>query len=215
MPDFVNIASPHGNVMFNFDRDPTQELTTFALGYKQAASRLAAEFSQHGYEDYAAYPILYLYRHSLELYLKALVYRGAKLMGLIGKVQPNVPGLFQRHDLARLLPAVRSVFNAMHWDINDPTSVLASFDEFEQFVRKVDSIDAGSYAFRYPMNRKFQANLPPHFTVNVVTFANIMDWLLDYLEGAADLIEDKWDATAQSADELRQYLAEDGGYASQ
>jgi hypothetical protein len=91
--------------------------------------------------------------------------------------------------------------------MNSPGSCFASLDEFEQFVRKVDSIDAGSYAFRYPMNQRCRANLPAHFTINVVWFAEIMDQLLDYLEGATDLIEDAWDAAAQSGDELRDYLA--------
>jgi hypothetical protein len=211
MRAFVNIASPHGNVVFNFDRDPIRDLPAFALGYRQAANRLAREFADsRGYADYEGYPILYLYRHSLELYLKAIVYRGAMLMRLIGEGQPVVQGLFQRHDLTRLLPAVRAVFKAMHWNFDFEGSEFASFDEFEDFIRTIDSIDPRSYAFRYPMNPSGQAHLPHHFTVNVVAFSRIMDVLLGYLEGAAALIEDNWDTAAQSAYELQQYLAGEG-----
>lgn len=210
MRAFINTSNP-GNVVFNFTKDPIKDLTAFALGYRGAADRLATEFSRSAPRpDYEGYPILYLYRHSLELYLKAIVYRSAGLMGLMGKGRPDVPRLFNSHKLSRLIPPVRAVFNAMQWNFEFEGSEFASFDEFERFIATIDSIDADSFAFRYPVNRRHQAILPHHYVINVVSFAEIMDSLLGYLEGAAHLIEENFQAATEASYELQQYLASEG-----
>jgi hypothetical protein len=208
MKPFANIASPTGNVVFNFTGDLIRDLGAFALGYRRAARMLAAPFRGDAYADYDGYPVLYLYRHSLELYMKMVVYRGAMLMGLIGKQYPDVPGLFSNHGLGRLLPAVRSIFKAMRWDFKD--TAVGTFDEFEKIVRAVDQIDPGSYAFRYPMNPAGKAHLPHHFTMNVANFGEAMDALLGYLEGAADLLDETLQLEAEARYEVHQLLAEEG-----
>ena len=208
MKPFVNIASSTGNVVFNFTGDLIRDLGAFALGYREAARVLAAPFRGDAYADYDGYPVLYLYRHALELYMKIVVYRGAMLMGLIGKQCPDVPGLFSNHNLRRLLPAVRSIFRAMRWDFKQ--TEIGTFDEFETIVREIDQIDPGSYAFRYPMNRAGDAHLPHHFTMNVANFGDTMDALLGYLEGAADLLDDNFQSEAEARYEVQQLLAEEG-----
>ncbi|HET9178638.1 MAG TPA: hypothetical protein VFQ24_09825 [Terriglobia bacterium] len=207
MRDFINISNP-GNVVFNFTDDPLRDLTAYALGYREAAKHLVIEFSKSAPRpDYEGYPILYLYRHSLELYLKAVVYRSAKLMGLLGKKKPDVARLFKSHKLPPLVPAVRAVFDAMKWGFEFEGSEFATFDEFAQFIESLDSIDSDSYAFRYPVNSGGRATLPKHYVINVISFAKIMDALLDYLEGAADLIEENFRLAAEATYEVQQYLA--------
>ena len=215
MLDFVNIPSPRGNVVFNFNHDPIGDLTAFALGYREAANRLAKEFMRSARTpDYAGYPILYLYRHSLELYLKAIVYRGARIMGLLGKTQPEVSKLFKHHGLLTLILPVRAIFHAMQWNFALEESELASFTEFEHFVRRLDSIDSGSYSFRYPIDPGGQAVLQHHLTINIPNFAKIMDPLLGLLEGAAIMLDESFDIAAEAAHEVQLYLAEanEGGW---
>jgi hypothetical protein len=72
--------------------------------------------SAPGYRDYDGYPIFYLYRHSLELHLKAIVYRGAQLLGLISDEQIDTRSLLTRHELTRLLPTIQAIFKRMAWD---------------------------------------------------------------------------------------------------
>jgi hypothetical protein len=198
----------HGNVVFNFRKNAIGDLTAFALGYREAARTLAAGFSGDAYADYEGYPVLYLYRHSLELYLKAVVYRGAMLMGLIAEDYPEVPGLFKRHDFGHLLPAVRAIFKAMKWDFDG--TLIGSFGEFEKLIQTLDSVDKGSYAFRYPINPAGEAHLPHHFVINIPNFAETMDALLGYLEGAADLLHDNFQTAAEAAYEVEKFLAEEG-----
>jgi len=50
-----------------------------------------------------------LYRHSLELYLKAVVYKGAALLGLTGASEIDTRKLFTGHELTRFLGHVRAI----------------------------------------------------------------------------------------------------------
>jgi hypothetical protein len=171
---FFNAANIHGNVVFNFTRGPINDLSEFALGYREAAHVLAEKMAAaHGYADYDGYPILFMYRRALELSLKAIVYRGVKLAGLISEEHIDVKELFARHDLSRLLPAIKSIFEQMGSDFEG--SGLESYEDFASLIRSIDSIDSGSYTFRYPIDRTGEANLPNHCVVNVLEFAQGMD----------------------------------------
>jgi len=58
----------HGSVVFNFQHRPVGDLSAFAHGYHDAAKRLVAEMQRaSGYRDFDGYPILFLYRHALDL----------------------------------------------------------------------------------------------------------------------------------------------------
>ena len=94
MQPFLGSSDGHGNVVFNFQGSPVGDLSAFAHGYHEAAKVLAERLhAAAGYADYEGYPILFLYRHALELYLKAVVYRGAMLLHLVSEATaPAVRG---------------------------------------------------------------------------------------------------------------------------
>jgi hypothetical protein len=132
--------------------------------------------------------------------LKAVVYRGAKLLKLITQESVNTDHLFRRHDLVRWLPAIQAISKQMKWNFDG--SGLASYGDFASFIHQLDSIDAGSYAFRYPIKPNGEAQLPHHFVVNVVLFADQMDRLLQLLDGAAAQIDEHWGAEVEARREL-------------
>jgi len=108
MRRFTN-ANSDSNVVFNFRHNAVGDLVAFAVGYRRAAGSLITRFAKHRYSpDYDGYPILYLYRHALELYLKAVVHRGTRLMRINAERPPDADKLFERHDLGRLLTAILS-----------------------------------------------------------------------------------------------------------
>jgi hypothetical protein len=196
-----NAPHEHGNVVLNLRGRPIEDLQAFAFGYAKAAHTLATQLiAAPGYGDYEGYPILFLYRHSLELYLKAMVYRGAKLLRLVSQETVNTDKLFGNHNLARLLPAVRAISKQMKWTFKG--AGLDSYEEFGAIVQKLDSVDPGSYTFRYPINKSGQANMPHHFVVNVPLFAEQMDSLLQFLDGAVCQIDDRWQVEAETRYEL-------------
>lgn len=199
----------HGNIVFNFHPRPIRDLTAFAVGYREAGRFLAGRMARaNGYADYDGYPVLYLYRHALELYLKAIVYHGAALLRLVSEERVDTERLFERHDLSRLLAPVSAIFDEMGWTFEG--SGFESYGDFALFVRDLDGIDRGSYAFRYPVNRRGEALLPQHFVINVVEFSDHMETLLRFLEGAEIGIDENWQAQAEASHELRQLAAEWG-----
>ena len=71
----------YGNAVVNWAGQPEGELIAYAASFRAAAMNLVAFREQRGIGsiDHAALPILFLYRHSFELYLKTIIYRAAIL----------------------------------------------------------------------------------------------------------------------------------------
>lgn len=208
MHRFLDTPLGHGNIVFNFQGNAVDDLRAFAKGYHQAGRVLAKKLAAApGYADYEGYPILFLYRHALELYLKTVVYRGAMLLRLISEQNIDTGRLFTRHELVLLLPHVRAIWKVQNWGFEG--TELTSFDDFEELIRSLDQVDPQSYSFRYPINRTGEAQLPPHFVVNVVSFANRMDDLLYVLEGATIGLTEEFQLEAEARYELLHYFEND------
>jgi len=197
------------DVVFNFRCRAIDDLSAFAAGYHEAGKTLISKMeSAPGYRDYEGYPILFLYRHALELYLKAIVYRGAQLLGLISDEKPNTEKLLTNHKLIRLLPTIEAIFRAVEWKWDFEVSGLKSFDDFADLIREIEKIDPQSYCFRYPVNTTGEAALSKHFVVNVVNFGKKMDSVLDLLSGAVTGLQERWDDTAEVMYLLQEVLKE-------
>ena len=159
---FFKAKHGHGNVRFNLiERDPIDELSIYALGYHIAGKTLVEKLeSNRGYGDYEAYPIFFLYRHSLELYLKAIVYRGARLLGMISNDTIDTNKLLTKHGLSMWLPAIKAIFKRLEWEKDFGIPSIRKFEDFANLVNGIEKIDPLSYNFRYPVNTKGEAALP-------------------------------------------------------
>jgi hypothetical protein len=209
MHPFFTSNFPHGNVVFNFNGGAVNDLSAFAAGYHEAGKTLISNIeAAQGYRDYDGYPILFLYRHALELYLKAIVYRGAQLLGLISDEKVRTEKLLTSHKLTRLLPTIEAIFKAVGWEWDFEVSGLKSFGDFADLIKEIEKIDPQSYCFRYPVNTTSEAALPKHFIVNVVNFGKKMDSLLDLLSGAMTGLEEHWDNTAEVMYLLQEVMKE-------
>jgi hypothetical protein len=137
--------------------------------------------------DEHALPILFLYRHSFELYLKALVYRAALVSIAEEELALAIPKLWREHSLVRLLemsgPLLQSKYVHM-WD-----------DELEEKIAHVaaelDEVDAGSYAFRYPVTSSGQSALPTNFQTNIFVYSEILENVMDDLSELCRFLEGK------------------------
>jgi hypothetical protein len=199
----------HGNVVFNFHGNPVNDLAAFAAGYHDGAKVLVANMeAKLGYADYEGYPIFFLYRHALELYLKAIVYRGALLCRLASATVIRVDKLFARHDLARLLPPVKEIFDHVGWNWQVEVPGLESWEGVSKLVRAIDGIDRGSSSFRYPVTSDGSAPLQRHLVLNAIAFGHRMDPLLDILGGAVTGLDDTWDTWAKKAHFLQELINE-------
>jgi hypothetical protein len=212
MQHFFRSSNVHGNVVFNFNRTPIDDLSAFAQGYHNAGKKLADQIAAaRGYPDYDGYPILFLYRHALELYLKAIIYRGAMLLKLVSNTTIDAERLMTKHELTVFLPAIRAIFEAQEWNWEFDVSGLETFDDFCDLVKEIERIDPRSYSFRYPTSKKGTAALEHHFVINVLSFARNMDGVLELLSGAVTGLDESWDKAASIQYFIQELFREERG----
>ena len=73
-------TSDASSFVISFTSDPKGDFGAFAKGYMLAANRLVRLLLEAPrFSDYEAYPVMFLYRHALELSLKHIIYGGAEL----------------------------------------------------------------------------------------------------------------------------------------
>jgi hypothetical protein len=181
-------SSGFGNAVLNVRDKADDEFDFYAQSFHRAARSLAAQMlSKTGYNDLDACPTIFLYRHALELYLKAIVRIGRAILDL-AEYEPSITDQeLTGHNLSRFSPVLKRIFGYVGWGWELNLEGLNSFEDLEKLLHDLDSIDAGSDAFRYPlknMKKKEKASVPHHFVVNVPRFCRQMDELLNLLDGA-------------------------------
>ncbi|MBI3304110.1 MAG: hypothetical protein HYZ72_18765 [Deltaproteobacteria bacterium] len=176
---FYDQHSDASNFVISWTREPRNDFGIFSKGYTRAAERLATLLLEAPrFSDYEAYPVVFLYRHALELSLKHVIYRSVELAAYryiddIGDRLHNV------HDLFRLAKTASA-------------SLTLLFPE-DEFLRKVASIidntcaelselDPDSYAYRYPIDKKGRPSTKKNQRVNLAAFATHMSSLLEDLD---------------------------------
>jgi hypothetical protein len=192
----------HGNVVLNFMGRPEAEFDIYAAAFWRAGRSLASSLAkQRGFRDFDACPIVFLYGHALELYMKAIVHRGRSLVSLAGKKLPIHPRALNRHDLLPLTEPLHYIFKHVGWTWMTEVEGVRTFRNFKAIVREIDLLGT---AFRYPLNTKGQPNVSHHFVFNVLEFATKLEAAIRLLDGAVTGLEEEWDHQASAAYERQQ-----------
>jgi hypothetical protein len=209
MGNYFQSNSQKGNVVFNFRNNSISDINAYALGYHRSATVLVDNLkSKNGFADYDAYPIFYLYRHSLELYLKSIIFRGACLTKLINDKEVDKSRLFKEHQLSKLLPIFEELLDSLKWTDSFSCDGIKSFDEFKEIINELDSSDPKSYNFRYPVDTQGDSSLPRHFILNIYSFSQIFDPLLNLLNGIYTQINIDYDLAAETWYNFNQLFSE-------
>jgi len=197
----------HGNVVLNFMRFPKGELAAYGRSYHEAAQHLVKHMAASHYRDPDACPIVFLYRHAVELYLKAVIHWGNSLLLLNGK--PTVPhrNIFAEHRLVVLLKSVKPILKFHNSLENWGDAYFGSFRDVEEVIKELEEFDPGSHSFRYPITTKGHDALPHHFVFNVIAFGEKFDGLLRILDGMATMVYLDFQSQAEAHYELQQMLA--------
>jgi hypothetical protein len=167
----------------------------FRRGGRFLAARLAAA---EGYSDLDACPIVFLYRHSLELYLKGIGLAGGRILHLRGIALPNSQKLLKTHRLSAITPFVQRIFSEIEWDWETDVEGLRTFQEFEALIGEIEKVDAESFAFRYPVSTRGESSLPRNFRFNVFEFSDKLEPLLDGLDGVNAGLAAMWDLETEA-----------------
>lgn len=148
--------------------------TGYILSFREAADSLVTASMTQGANDLLVLPILFSYRHWLELQLKDLVILGMQLRG-------DPPDEVTGHDLRELWPLARQ---AIERNFGEGANDL---DSVERIVLQLAELDPNSISFRYATDRRGKPSLPSGITrVNVGHIGHVMLQVAMVLEGAAD-----------------------------
>ena len=191
--------SDMSNFVISFNADPKGDFDAFAKGYALAANRLAASLLEaQRFPDYEAYPVVFLYRHALELSLKHIIYAGVELAAFRRMDEVNEQ-LKNNHDLVSLSQTAGKVLALLF--PND--EMLGRLKEtVAALCKDWSEIDPGSYAYRYPIDTKGRASTKKHQVVNLRTLSNRMADVLEDL----DTVHFGLDMETYQAQELHEIL---------
>ncbi len=163
----------------------------YARGYHEAA-RLVADFSirSPNYHDYLALPIVFLYRHSIELYLKRIIPAAADLVHQ--KVTKNEKkNLNTSHNLLILWKMLEPRLRSMH------EQDASYFGEVQTaaigaYIKQLSQIDPGASSFRYATAKGNKNNLPGLEIVNIVRTAALLERFTEKLSNWAQIIDEQY-----------------------
>ena len=184
----------YGNATLNWRKFAAEDVVSYAVSYRIAAHNLICIHSSRevGEIDHSACPVIFLYRHSIELYLKAMLYRLARLSVDDAELRQVLPRLWREHSLLKLLKMAQPVLEAMYDRL---PFALRVFDEDElQFLTDLDRVDPGSYSFRYPVASMGGRSLPRILMTNIFVFADMADRTLDALNARCRFLIDELSA---------------------
>jgi hypothetical protein len=159
----------------------------YAKGYKLAAD-LAVEHvaKTRQDQDIVIYPVVFLYRHYVELMFKSLIYD----LGTLLRRPVKVP---EHHDLhkiwQRCLPLLLDAV---------PSTTRGDAEAVGQYVEQFCKVDRASTAFRYPQDKAGGPSLPGLTHVNLANLREVIDRLYTFLDAASCAVGAGLDAMAEA-----------------
>lgn len=154
----------------------------YARTFHTAAKKLAAVYEPDPgpLPDFAACPVVLLYRQALELQLKAIVLGAG---GNFLATPADHISVSKTHSLAWLGQSVCQIITRLQWDKEFRCEGVENLTDFKTLVEDVNRVDPGPCFFRFPGSESF----------NVPEFAARMDALIELLECTADALTAEWD----------------------
>lgn len=201
-----------GNVVLNVTKYAKDDLLRYGDAYLNAANSLIEVFkSKKEFAEADACPIAFLYRHAIELYLKAIIHWGAELVRLRGG-EFKTEKLLSTHKFEDLLPNLKRVFEEVDWLYETGTKTkFGTYKEIEELILTFEAVDQKSFAFRYPVDTKGEAHLPPGFHFNVIALGEETSGMLRTLSDAANYVHTMY--IIESPEDYEDvHIAEDGSF---
>jgi hypothetical protein len=173
---FQAAANPDANAYV--EKQPRQRLFLMTEGYKKAADTLVDEACKDRFErDCLVYPIIFCYRHYIELSLKDLIASFGHTVG----IQPN----WNTHDLVMLWQTLQEIFRG--YGIGDPEDVDPVVAEI---MAEFSKVDPDSFSHRYPVDRRGKALPSGIESLDVRQLKDVMEALSGYFSGCDGYLSD-------------------------
>jgi hypothetical protein len=177
----------------------------YFTGFRRAAQLLAEHVSDTGNDQsFLVYPIVYLYRHHIELVLKNILVSASGLLDRA--LTQDDRQTLGRHGLLELWQATRPLLNPVCDRADNPPFPLAELEGIDSYIRQIHEQDPNGQRFRYATMKTKGPSQPgakvpsPRaglIPINVKIFAQSMEKLIYYLEGVEWWFSDLQDAHAE------------------
>jgi hypothetical protein len=146
---FVSNPGPT-NTSLNWNGSPKDEFYPYAGAFRNAAGTLVntLDLDRMARSDFDACPVVFLYRHALELMMKAII------TGDGGNFLPSerrTGRIYRTHSLSELLAVVFEIIEAVGPSENFDGDDTPNATDLRSLVEELDAVDPGSYSFRYPV----------------------------------------------------------------
>ncbi|MBC3302256.1 hypothetical protein H0Z09_14090 [Pseudomonas sp. SWRI18] len=166
---FIQGADWQHNAMLNWSHFRAD---LYAFAYKDAADGLVEAMANRQVPlDSGIYPLLFLYRHSLELQFKLMLTSARALTG-------KEPKVYDKHRLMPLWSELRHLLNELGMEHSDANANAA-----HQFIRQLDDADPDSMAFRYAMTNNGKDHLPDITHINIRHLREVLNSVFVWLHG--------------------------------
>ncbi len=203
---FVDTGVDQGTVVLNWHDTPKREFVYLAKAFHLTARDTAARLRQDRQfglsgdpiKDFLAYPVVFMYRHALELYMKAIVLEGLPMLGIEGRKTIEEEELFSEHNLVVLRRHLQNIFEAYGWDWDLELPQFHSRDDFARFVAEFQAVDPASHTFRYTVDKRGKGSVDPHFKFDLFAVADVLDQLLPMMSGVVARAHDELAAALET-----------------
>lgn len=166
---FIQGADWQYNAMLNWSHFRAD---LYAFAYKDAADGLVEAMANRQVSlDSGIYPLLFLYRHSLELQFKLMLNSARALTG-------KEPKIYDKHPLMPLWSELRHLLKELGLERSD-----ANANAVHEFIRQLNDADPDSMAFRYATTKSGKDHLPDVTHINIRHLREVLNSVFVWLNG--------------------------------
>jgi hypothetical protein len=192
---FVPKPGPN-NTVLNWRNVPERDLWLYARSFHTAAKKLAGtlEVDSGPMSDFDPCPVVLMYRHAIELHLKALVLgEGRNFLG----TKPDHLSVYKTHSVSWLAQFVCQIVIALKWEREFTCEGVENLADFKAVTEEINSVDPG-YALRCPGKTEGPGSVAGQLAFSVREFARRMDAILELLDSTADALAATWDMRTEA-----------------
>ncbi len=132
--------------------------------------------------DCDAFPVVFMYRHAIELRLKSIVLgEGGNFLA----TKPDPISVSKSHSVSWLAQFVCQIVTALKWEQEFKCEGVETLADFKAIIEEINSVDPGSYSLRCPVDLKSKSS--------VMEFARRIDAVVSLLESTGDALAAEWD----------------------
>jgi hypothetical protein len=170
-------------VTFYFSNLPQYELGHYAQAFLEAARILMRSLRQRrGFSNVATAPVLFSYRHAIELFLKAIIVGAERPLSATADEDQQFFKKLGGHELSPLLPRVRSIFDAAGWEWWWPDNqYVERFDDVANLLKYIETVDPRSFSFRYPIDKRGRRSIATDIEIPFEVLVVALDALAEAL----------------------------------